>query len=88
MNGEQALLISHLTSFSVMEADEASVRTQFQALSIDNVRKNEDSIASFKYAQQVVHNGPSKAWGRIVDPPVNKNRVGLRFSVRIIKVRM
>ena len=39
INGEQALLISHLSSFSVVEADEAIVGTQFQDLSIDNVRK-------------------------------------------------
>ena len=51
INGEQALLISHLSSFSVVEADEATVGTQFQALSVDNIRGNENSIASFKDAQ-------------------------------------
>ena len=34
ISGEQALLISHLSSFSIIEADEAAVGTQFQALSI------------------------------------------------------
>ena len=29
INGEQALLISHLSSFSVLEEDEAAVGTQF-----------------------------------------------------------
>ena len=28
-----------------------------------------------------MRNGPSKAWGQIVDPHVNKNRAGLGFSV-------
>ena len=65
-----------------MEKDEATVGTQFQALSIDNIRGNENSIASFKYAQQVMRNGPSKVWGQIVDPLVNKNRVGLGFSMK------
>ena len=32
-----------------------------------------------------MHNGPSKVWGKIVDPPMNKNRVGLGFSVKINK---
>ena len=82
MNGERALLISHLSSFSVVEADGAVVGTQFQALSIDNVRKNEDFIASFKDAQQVVHNGPSTVWGQIIYPTVNKNRAALRFFVK------
>ena len=29
-----------------------------------------------------MRNGPNKVWGEIVDPPVNKNRVGLGFSVK------
>ena len=29
MNGEQDLLVSHLSSFSIIEADEAAVGTQF-----------------------------------------------------------
>ena len=80
INGEQELLISNLSSFSVMEADEATVRTQFQALYIHNVRENENSITSFKDAQRVVHDVPSKVWGNIVNPLVNKNSVGLGFS--------
>ena len=68
INGEQASMISHLSSFSVVEVNEAIVGTQFQALSIDNVRENENSMTSFKHAQQVVRNGPSKEWRQIVDP--------------------
>ena len=29
-----------------------------------------------------MHNGPSKVWGQIFDPPVNKNRAGLGFFVK------
>ena len=29
-----------------------------------------------------MRNGPSKVWGQIVDPPVNKNRVSLGFSLK------
>ena len=65
-----------------MEADEAAVGTQFQALSIDNVRKNEDFVVSLKDAQQVVRNGHNTVWGRLVDPPMNKNRIGLGFSLK------
>ena len=57
INGEQALLISHLSSFSIVEADEVVVGTQFQALSIDNIRGNENSMVSLKDVQQVVRNG-------------------------------
>ena len=50
------------------------------------MRKNDNYIASFKDAQQVVRNGPNKVWGKIVDPPVNKNGAGLGFSVKNDKV--
>ena len=46
-----------------MEADEVVVGTQFQALSIDNIIGNENSIASIKDAHQVVHKGHSDVWG-------------------------
>ena len=59
INGEQTLLISHLSSFRIMEANESVVGTQFQALSIDNIRGNENSMALFKDAEEVVHNGHS-----------------------------
>ena len=63
INGEQALLISHLSSFSIVEANEAAVETQFQALSIDNIRKNESYVVSLKDAQQVVRNSHNAVWG-------------------------
>ena len=33
-----------------------------------------------------MRNGPSKVWGKIVDPPVNRNRDGIKFSVKNDKV--
>ena len=68
-NREQNTLenvISHLSSFSIVEADEAAVGTQFLALFIDNIRGNENYIASFKDAQQVVCNGPKKVLDRLL----------------------
>ena len=62
INGEQALLVSHLSSFSIIEADEAAVGTQFQALSIDNIRRNENYVVSLKDARQVVRNGHNEVW--------------------------
>ena len=55
VNGEQVLLISHLSSFSVVEPDEAAVGMHFQALSVDNVKGNKNFMVSLKDAQQVVH---------------------------------
>ena len=62
INGEQALLISHLSSFSIVELDEAAVGTHFQALSVDNIRRNENFMVSLKDAQQVVRNGHNTVW--------------------------
>ena len=50
INGERELLISYLSLFSIVEADEAVVGTQFQALSIGNIRGNENSMVSLKDA--------------------------------------
>ncbi|XP_050900009.1 uncharacterized protein LOC127106743 [Lathyrus oleraceus] len=64
VNGEQAMLISHLSLFSVIEVDETAVQTPFQALTIDDYKKSEGSIASFKDAQQIVKTGPTEMWGK------------------------
>ena len=82
INGEQALLISHLSSFSIVKADEVAFGTQFQALSIDNIRGNENSMVSLKDARKVVRKGHSEVWGHIVDPPLNKNKADLGFSLK------
>lgn len=41
VNGEQAMLISHLSYFSVVEEDEEAIETPFQALSIDEYKRSE-----------------------------------------------
>lgn len=54
------MLISHLSSFSVIEVNEDDVVTPFQALSfVDDIKKSETSITSFKDAQQVIQKGQS-----------------------------
>ncbi|XP_050877408.1 uncharacterized protein LOC127081170 [Lathyrus oleraceus] len=79
VNGEQAMLISHLSSFSVIEVDETVVQTPFQALTIDDYKKSEGSIASFKDAQQIVKTGPTEMWGKVIELPENVNHAGLGF---------
>ena len=56
---------------------------QFQALSIDNVQRSEDFIASLKNTRNVVQTGANNAWGQVVEPKVNKNGFGLGFSTKI-----
>ncbi|GAU51876.1 hypothetical protein TSUD_416610, partial [Trifolium subterraneum] len=81
VGGEQALLVSHLSSFSFISASDVD-GTQFQGLSLDDksTKKNVTSISSFKDAQEVVQNGLSAGWGQVVTLPENKYREGVGFS--------
>src|ERR1043165_1114911 len=56
--GEQALLVSHLSTFSFIIADDVE-GTQFQGLSLEgeSTRKNRSSISSYKEAAQIVKDG-------------------------------
>ncbi|XP_058733279.1 uncharacterized protein LOC131604881 [Vicia villosa] len=81
VDGEQALVVSHLSSFSYIDVDEA-IGTQFQALSVadKNVEKNGTSISSLKDARQVVQDGSAIGWGQVLSLPNNTFREGLGFS--------
>ncbi|XP_058733281.1 uncharacterized protein LOC131604882 [Vicia villosa] len=75
VDGEQALVVSHLSSFSYIDVEEA-IGTQFQALSVadKNVEKNGTSISSLKDARQVVQDGSAVGWGQVLSLPDNKFR--------------
>lgn len=81
MGGEKAMLVSHLSSFSYIDADEA-MGTPFQALFVDDnvVKMNGDSMTSLKYTQQVVENGQPTRWVQVVELDENKNKDGFGFS--------
>ncbi|GAU10143.1 hypothetical protein TSUD_418590, partial [Trifolium subterraneum] len=81
VSGEQALLVSHLSSFSFISVGDVD-GTQFQGLSLDekNTKKNGASICSLKDAQEVVQNGLFTGWGKVVTLLENKHREGLGFS--------
>ncbi|KAI5420240.1 hypothetical protein KIW84_044147 [Lathyrus oleraceus] len=75
-----ALLVSHLSSFMYVEAEE-EVGTMFQALSIENViQKTWASMSSLKDAQEIVQAGDTDNLGRVVEVVENKNRAGLGFE--------
>jgi hypothetical protein len=58
IGGEKALLVSHLSSFSYVEAED-EVGTPFQALSITVEKRVGASMSSFKDALKVVEDGQS-----------------------------
>lgn len=81
VNGEEALLVSHLSSFSFIKADSVE-GTSFQGLAVEkaNTKKSEASISSLKDAQSIVQAGGSASWGKLIELPENKRREGLGFS--------
>ncbi|XP_050909228.1 uncharacterized protein LOC127123004 [Lathyrus oleraceus] len=81
VSGEQATLVSHLSSFSYINVDEA-MGMLFQALSFNDIaaRKNGESMASLKDAQHMVENGQSTKWGQVVNLAENKNKADFGFS--------
>lgn len=81
VEGEEAMLISSLSSFSYIDAKE-DMGTQFQALSLESKGKKKQgaSISSLKDAQELVRSGETRGWGSVLSLPDNKDRTGLGFS--------
>ncbi|KAI5408537.1 hypothetical protein KIW84_054401 [Lathyrus oleraceus] len=73
IGGEKALLVSHLSSFSYMEAED-EVETPFQALSITEEKRVGPPMSSFKDAQKIVEDGNSDQWGQMVEVTENKSK--------------
>ncbi|XP_058741829.1 uncharacterized protein LOC131614229, partial [Vicia villosa] len=77
ISGEQALMVSHLSNFSFIGADDVE-GTQFQGLSLeDESSKKKASISSYKEAVKVVKDGTTTGWGQVVIPTKNETRAGL-----------
>lgn len=80
VGGEKALLVSHLSSFTYVEAEE-EVGTPFQDLSIANeIQKTGASMSSLKYAREIVQAGGTDKWGCVVEVAERENKVGLGFK--------
>jgi hypothetical protein len=81
VNGEEALLVSHLSAFSFISADGLD-GTSFQGLSVDEKDPNqkETSMASLKDALRVMEKGGDPNWGQLRQLPEYKNRTGLGFT--------
>jgi len=81
VNGEGALLVSHLPAFSFIGADSIE-GTPFQGLVMeeDNTKKSDASISSLRDAHKVIQAGGSTSWGKLIELPENKHREGLGFA--------
>ena len=79
VGGKKALLVSHLSSFSYVKAED-EVGTPFQALSISVEKRVGAPVSSFKDAQKIIEDGKSDQWCQMVEVAENKNRSGLGFQ--------
>jgi len=80
VNGESALLVSHLSAFSYIGGN-STEGSSFQGLSAEGgVREFETWMASLKDAQKIVRSGKAEGWGQLVQLPKNKRKEGLGFS--------
>ncbi|KAI5431210.1 hypothetical protein KIW84_035393 [Lathyrus oleraceus] len=79
VGGEKAFLVSHLSSFSYVEAED-KIETPFKALSIAEEKRVRAPMSSFKDAQKVFKDGNSDRCGWMVEVSENKSRAGLGFQ--------
>ncbi|KAI5437496.1 hypothetical protein KIW84_023565 [Lathyrus oleraceus] len=79
IGGEKALLVSHLSPFSYVEAGD-KVGTLFQALSIASEKRVREPMSSLKNARKIVKEGNVDQSGRLVEVSDNKGRISLGFQ--------
>ncbi|KAI5409419.1 hypothetical protein KIW84_055017 [Lathyrus oleraceus] len=79
VGGEKALLVSHLSSFSYVEAED-EVGTPLKALSITTEKRVGAPMSSLKDARNIIEEGNVDQWGRMVEVSDNKGRTGLGFQ--------
>ncbi|KAI5385363.1 hypothetical protein KIW84_072096 [Lathyrus oleraceus] len=80
IGGEKALLVSHLSSFSYIDA-ENEVGTPFQALSIvEPSRKGHSSFVSYNDAKLAIECGATNGLGKMIKMEDNKSRDGIAYS--------
>ncbi|KAI5407514.1 hypothetical protein KIW84_053680 [Lathyrus oleraceus] len=80
VGGERALLVSHLSSFSYIDA-EVEIGNPFQALSIaEPIEKRIPSFASYKDAKLAIERGATTDLGKMIELEENESRAGIGFS--------
>ncbi|KAI5425081.1 hypothetical protein KIW84_031036 [Lathyrus oleraceus] len=79
IGGEKDLLVSHLSSFSYIDAKD-EVGTLFQALSIAKPsRKRLSSFVSYNDAKLAIEHGATTGLGKMIKLEDNKSRAGIRL---------
>ncbi|KAI5418068.1 hypothetical protein KIW84_042637 [Lathyrus oleraceus] len=80
VGGVKALLVSHLSSFSYIDAED-EVGTPFQALSIaEPIEKRTPSFSSYKDANFAIKRGATAELGKMIELEDNKSRASIGYS--------
>ncbi|KAI5411746.1 hypothetical protein KIW84_056714 [Lathyrus oleraceus] len=80
VGGQKALLVSHLSSFSYIVAED-EVGTPFQALFIaEPIEKKSPSFASYRDAKLATECGTIAGLGKVIELEDNKSRAGIGYS--------
>ena len=81
VHGEEAYLVSQLSSFSCIEAGSVE-GTAFQGLTVEGTepKKVGAAMTSLKDARKVVQEGQATGWGQLIQLLENKRKEGLGFS--------
>ncbi|KAI5430989.1 hypothetical protein KIW84_035221 [Lathyrus oleraceus] len=87
VGGEKALLVSHLSSFSYIDAED-EVGTPFQALSIaEPIEKRTPSFASYKDAKLAIERGAIAGLGKMIELEDNKSRAGIGYASGVFNMQ-
>ncbi|KAI5420445.1 hypothetical protein KIW84_044296 [Lathyrus oleraceus] len=79
VGGEKALLVSHLSSFLYIDAED-EVGTPFQALSIDEpIEKKSPSFTSYRDAKLAIECGVVAGLGKVIELEDNRSRAGIGY---------
>jgi hypothetical protein len=90
VSGQEDMMVSHLSSFRYIEADEEATEVPFQALEIASVmmlksdhshhKRKGSAMSSWKAMKEALEEGSLEGWGRLPDVPEKKDRFGLGYQ--------
>ncbi|XP_050878617.1 uncharacterized protein LOC127082421 [Lathyrus oleraceus] len=95
IEGEEDIVVSHLTSFRYVEGEGEIREVPFQSFEVINVemvcpardesKDAEYPMASLKDALTIIKDGHPQGWGRLLELPANKERTGLGYNSQNLK---
>jgi hypothetical protein len=86
VSGQEDMMVSHLSSFRYIEADEEAIEVPFQALEIASVttlkikrKKGGLAMTSWKAMKEALEEGVPLGWGKVPEVCEKKDRFGLGY---------